>query len=308
VSLLIIDNASVDGTVMWLKEHAPHLPILQNTRNLGFSRAHNQAILLTQAPYILVLNPDVVLQPTWVEQAVRYMDEHPECGALGGKTVRYHYTHDDLKEVEESGIIDSTGFLMHRSRYCTDRGAGEKDSGQYNQAADVFGISGSCLMLRRTALNEIRFKDEYFDEDFFAYKEDIDLAWRLQRRGWRIRYEPALIALHHREIKAVATSNDFFLARNHQQRSQRISYLSLRNHYLLLMKHERPATFWRDALHICWQECKKIGFLLLTQPKVLVGIRDALRLSKKMKAKASVIDHQAKRPALDIRTTYFLSN
>ena len=307
LSLLVVDNASVDGTVTWLKEHAPHLPILQNTRNLGFSRAHNQAILLTQAPYILVLNPDVILRPDWIERAVALFDSHPEYAAIGGKTLRFQYTHDDLKEVEESGIIDSTGLVMNRSRYCTDRGAGESDSGQYEQATDVFGISGSCLMLRRTAINEIRWKDEFFDEDFFAYKEDIDLAWRLQRRGWTIRYEPSLVALHHREIRAVSSSNNFFVARNHRNRSQRISYLSLRNHLMMLMKHERAETFVRDGYRIVWQEFKKFFFLLLMQPKSLAGIRDALKRFSVMKQKRLMLEQQAKKTALEVRARHFLS-
>lgn len=306
-SLLVIDNASMDGTPTWLREHAPHMPIMQNTRNLGFSRAHNQAILLTESTYVLVLNPDVVLRPDWLTKAVAYMDSHPECGAMGGKTRRYSYSYDDLKEVNESGIIDSTGLTMHRSRYCTDRGAGEEDTGQWDEPSKVFGLSGSCLLLRRKALDEIRFQDEYFDEDFFAYKEDVDLAWRLQRRGWECHMVADIIAFHHREIKGVSSQKNLSLAKNHQQRSHRISYLSYRNHLLLLMKHERPSTWLRDGGPILWQEAKKCVFLLFTQPTVLRGFSDALRLRKRMKAKAAVVEHQAKHSALTVRTTYFLS-
>lgn len=306
-SLFIIDNASMDGTPTWLREHAPHMPLLQNTRNLGFSRAHNQGILLTESTYILVLNPDVVLRPDWLTKAVAYMDAHPECGAMSGKTRRYTYTYDDLKEVKESGIIDSTGLVLHRSRYCTDRGAGEEDRGQWDELTSVFGLSGSCLLLRRSAINDIRYKDEYFDEDFFAYKEDIDLAWRLQRCGWECHMVADILAFHHREIKGVAASGALALAKNHRQRSHRISYLSYRNHLLLLMKHERPSTFFRDLLPILWLESKKILFLLFTQPSVLQGLGDALRLRSSMRSKAMTLEQQAKRSALEVRTTFFRS-
>ena len=116
----------------------------------------------------MVLNPYVVLSPDWLAKAVEFMDSHPKYGAIGGKTKRYQYSNDDLKEVQESGIIDSTGFLMRRSRYCTDRGAGEQDTGQFDQAEDIFGISGSCLFLRRAGLVEIRYGEESLDADVFA--------------------------------------------------------------------------------------------------------------------------------------------
>lgn len=304
-SFMIVDNASLDGTVKWLHEHYPSTPVLKNTRNLGFARAHNQAILLTQSEYVMIMNPDIVLTPHWVERAVAWMDAHPEYAAIGGKTLRFTYSNDELKEVQESGIIDSTGLQMLRSRHAIDRGAGQSDAGQFETADDVFGLSGACAMFRRSALESIRYKDEYFDDQFFAYKEDVDLAWRLQRRGWRTRYEPSLIAFHHRHIKGIAAASDALIARNHRSRSAHMSYLSYRNHLLMLMKNERWSTYWRDGLRINWYELKKLIYLLFVSPTSLRALPDALRLSVAMKKKAAVINHQATVSALDVRRSMF---
>ena len=302
-SLMVVDNASLDGTVKWLHEHYPSTPVLKNTRNLGFARAHNQAILLTQSEYVFVMNPDIVLDPDWIERGVKWMDEHPKYGALSGKTLRFTYSNDDLKEVQQSGIIDSTGLRMLRSRHVVDRGTGQSDAGQFNDGADVFGLSGACVLFRRSALESVRYKDEYFDDQFFAYKEDIDLAWRLQRRDWRARYEPQLRAFHHRHIKGVAAASDALIAKNHRSRSAHMSYLSYRNHLLMLMKNERWTTFWRDGIWILWYEAKKFAYLLMVSPTSLRALPDALRLSGAMRKKAAVIDHQASVSPLHTRQT-----
>ena len=304
-SLMVVDNASLDGTVKWLHEHYPATPVLKNTRNLGFSRAHNQAILLTQSAYILVMNPDIVLEPEWIARAVTWMDEHPEFGAIGGKTLRYTYSNDELNEVQQSGIIDSTGIKMLRSRHVIDRGTGQSDVGQFEVGEDVFGLSGACVMFRRQALEQARYKDEYFDDNFFAYKEDVDLAWRLQRLGWRARYESSLRAFHHRHIRGVAASSDALIARNHRSRTSHMSYLSYRNHWLMLLKNERWATFWRDGLYIVWYELKKSIFLLFVSPTALRGLGDVLRLQRLMKKKATLLDHRATVTTLAVRQAYF---
>jgi len=306
-SIMVVDNASMDGTVMWLREHVPHIPIVQNTRNLGYSRAHNQAILLTKSQYVLVLNPDVILEPTWLQETVTFLETHKEYGSAGGKSLRFTYSPDELKEVQKSGIIDSAGLVVRRSRYCTDRGAGQSDAGQFSVDENVFGLSGSCALYRRSALESVRFGDEYFDDTFFAYKEDVDLAWRLQHHGWKSRFLRLAVAYHHREIQGVASSQDVAIAKNHRRRTTYMTYLSLRNHWLMLRKNEHRDTFWPDAYRIVWHEGKKIGWILLTRPQALRAVIDALRLFRLMAKKAKQNDERGSVPAREIAHTYFTS-
>ncbi|MBI2984525.1 MAG: glycosyltransferase family 2 protein [Candidatus Kerfeldbacteria bacterium] len=305
--LMIVDNASVDNTVHWLEEHFPHLNLLRNTRNLGFCRAHNQALRLSKSPYVLILNPDVILQPDWLERGINYLEGHPPAGSFGGKLLRYHYSADELKEVVPSGIIDSTGLHCFRNRQVSDRGSGQADRGQYDQAGEVFGISGACLLLRRSALESIRWHDEYLDEDFFAYKDDVDLAWRLQRLGWSSWYDPQAVAYHYRTVRGLDTIRNVALSKNYRSRHQMISFYSYRNHWLLLAKHERRSTWWLDGPWISWYELRKFAFLLLTQPRTLQAIGSVIRLWPRIRRKARLLEHHARRSPLAIRSWFVMS-
>lgn len=306
LNVMVVDNGSVDGTVQWMEEHYPHLHVLRNTRNLGFCRAHNQAIRLTTAEYILVLNPDVILEPDWIERGVRFLDQHRDYDSFGGKLRRFSYSPDELKEVVPSDTLDSTGLYVYRSRHTIDRGSGEKDQGQYDHAENVFGHTGACCLFRREALESVRWQDEYFDEDFFAYKDDLDLAWRLQRRGWRSWYDPTAIAYHHRHIKGQSAVSDILIARHHSTRDRFNSFYSYRNHWLTILKNEQWSTLWRDFPWIVWYEGKKFVYLLVTHPSSLRGATNAWRLWPAMRRKARVLKHRAKTPPLETRRDYFL--
>lgn len=305
--IMVVDNGSIDGTVSWLEEHYPQLHVLRNTRNLGFCRAHNQALRLTDAPYVLVLNPDVVLEPDWIARGVAWLNQHPAHGSFGGKLRRYSYSPDELKEVRRSDIIDSAGLQVTRSRHCLDRASGQADSHEFSQDADIFGHSGACCLYRRTALESVRFHDEYFDDDFFAYKDDVDLAWRLQRLGWLSRYDAQALAFHHRHIQGQSSTSDRLIARHHRTRDRFNSYYSYRNHWLLLFKNERWSTLWRDGPWIGWYEAKKIIFLLVRQPRSLAGLTAASRLFGRMRQKARLIDRHAKQTPVELRKKYFLA-
>lgn len=304
VELLLIDNASADGTSTWLREHYPHVHVLRNTRNLGFARAHNQGLLLSDAPYIVMANPDVVLQPDWIARGVTALEAHPEAGSFGGKLLRFDYSADELREVQFSGIIDSTGIQVSRSRHMVDRGSGQTDTGQYDHAEPVFGFSGALVMYRRAALESIRYRDEFIDDDFFAYKDDTDLAWRLQRHGWTAWYDPAAIGYHHRTIKGQSLVTDRLIAKNHRSRSLVNSYYSYRNHWLMLIKNDRWTTVWRDLPWIAWYEIKKFIYLLWRRPGALRAWRDIFRLMPIMRRKARLIDEHATATPAAVRTWF----
>ncbi len=307
IEILIVDNGSVDGTVKWLEEHYPHIHLLRNTRNLGFCRAQNQAIRITDTNFVLVLNPDAILDPGWIERGVQYLQQHQDFGSFGGKILRFSYTADELKEVVKSDTLDSAGLQVQRSRHAFDRGSGQTDQGQFDQAGEIFGHSGACTLYRRTALESLRFHNEYMDEEFFAYKDDVDMAWRLQRLGWKSWYDPLARTYHHRHIRGQSATSDILIARNHQSRERFNTYYSFRNHWLLLEKNERWSTFWRDAIWIGSYELKKAAFLLVTHPSSLRGGFRAWGLSRAMRQKAALVDRHAKRSALEIRQQFFLS-
>lgn len=293
LDLLIVDNASIDGSETWLREHYPHVHMLRNTRNLGFARAHNQALLLTNTPYVVMINPDVIVQPDWVARGVAYLERHPDVGSFSGKVLRFDYSPDELREVHFSGIIDTTGLVGNRARHFFDRGSGQTDSGQYDQPESVFGFSGALVMYRRSALERVRYRDEYIDDDFFAYKDDTDLAWRLQRCGWSAWYDPQAVAYHHRTIQGQSAITDRMIAKNHRRRSALNSYYSYRNHWLMLMKNERWSTVWRDLPWISTYELKKLLFLALRRPRALKAWAEIFRLASTMRRKAKHLEQRA---------------
>ena len=261
-SVTVVDNASTDGAVRWLTDHYPHVGVLRNFRNQGFARAHNQAIALALSRwadedlsrcYVLVTNQDMEFAPDCLRQLVSYMDENPTIAACGPKLLRVYVRgqEDGRVESERTTLIDSTAIVMTKSRRAFDRGAGEEDTGQYDAKTDVFGVSGACVMLRASALIEAKLAGEFFDEDFFAYKEDVDLAWRMQRLGMKASFVSQAVAWHYRTAPSVTGKGLKVMQtlRLRRRKSPTINFLSTRNHHWLLWKNEE----WGNmVIHAPW--------------------------------------------------------
>lgn len=261
-SVTVVDNASTDDTQNWIEQNAFGTAILRNFKNQGFSRAHNQAIALSLSRWaeadleqcaVLVCNPDIEFSATCLERLMAYMDAHPEVSIAGPKLLRAFAKTEadsDERQTERTDVIDSTGISMYRSRRHADRGAGEKDQGQYDALSDVFGISGACLLIRASALAVLKQGDEWFDEDFFAYKEDVDLAWRAQRFGLNAAYVPEAIAWHHRRAASVPQGFLWIRAFLHRlKKPAHINQLSTRNQLWLIWKNDE----WQNRIwHAPW--------------------------------------------------------
>ena len=159
--------------VEWL--HAP---------NGGYAAGANRVVelALRRAPgvdYVLILNPDVELEPAFSLETIDAMASRPAVALASGKLLR-----------PGGRLIDSAGIVMGRSRRFRDRGSEELDEGRYGAIETVFAVSGAALMLRRSALADLALAGELFDEDFFTYHEDTDLAWRARQLGWLCLYVP----------------------------------------------------------------------------------------------------------------------
>ncbi len=266
-TVTVVDNASSDGTLAWLREKARGVPVLKNFRNGGFARAHNQAIAFAlqrweaegalDRKYILVLNPDILLAPTCIAQLISFMDTHPDVDMAGPKLLRAdRRTNEDgeIVDIERSSLIDSAGISLLKSRRVIDRGAGEKDSGQYD-GGEPFGISGAAMLLRASVIPSIVLQNgEVFDEDFFAYKEDADLSWRFRLLGKRIAFVPGAVAWHHRTARA---SRGGLIEQ----------YAIRRNRASVIMKYSRRNQLWLEwknddagsrLLHFPWIAAEKI--------------------------------------------------
>lgn len=211
-----LDNGSTDGSAELVKRLLPRVEIIELGRNTGFAYAHNDGFRRTTTPYILIHNPDLVIDWDGIKKLLHAFTD-PTVGAVQGKIMRS----------QTSDIIDSAGIILTKALNGVDRGAGKIDRGQYEVQVDVAAATGACALYRMTALKAV----EYFDEDFFSYKEDVDLGWRMQKAHWRSVYVPIIAGYHHRYLKAWRLSN--FYARLKDPRTR----YSLRNWVWMVAKN-----------------------------------------------------------------------
>ncbi len=191
IQLRYIDNASKDGSVDVIRRLLPEADIVQLEENVGFAPAHNIGFSRCDTQFVLVHDPDVKIEWEGIQKLLTMMRDNPQVGALQGKLLRAH----------EEGIIDSVGIVKTLGLNGKERGAGQKDTNQYNKRISLFAVTGACALYRMQALQQVAHSpEEIFDNDFFAYKEDVDLGWRLNRAGWDVLYEPVFMGYHARTM------------------------------------------------------------------------------------------------------------
>lgn len=239
-SITVVDNASTDDTLSICKDF-PQVTVLPQPTNRGFAGGHNIGMAHGHADYVLVVNPDVALDVHYLEQLVAFAEATPNVGAFVGIVHR------------PNGTVDTTGLHVARSRVVRDR------TTVSTQPEKIFGVSGAVALYRRQALHAVAVAGHFFDEQFFAYKEDVQLAWRLQWAGWEAYCVPTAHAVHGRAVGAGMPRS----TRNTERR-----YLSYRNHLLLYPSVERLATWLPDVWCIAPAETLRLFYLLVTDARV----------------------------------------
>lgn len=188
--IIVVDNASSDGTPDWVAERFPTVTLVRNERNLGFAGAVNAGLRAARGDVLMLFNQDAAARPGWVRAMVLGLTASPDIGIAGCKI--YYW---DGKTIWHAGVIfpDPRMQMVHR-------GDGETDHGQYEQPVDVDAVTGAAIAIRRGVLNVIGL----LDEDYFVYFEDIDFCLRAKEAGYRVVYLPQAVAQHR-----VATSLGF---------------------------------------------------------------------------------------------------
>ncbi len=229
--LIVVDNASGDDSVAIIQPHAAR--ILRNDTNRGFSAAVNQAIASATGEFVLVLNPDCHLLPDYVERLARLFDD-PAVGSATGLLIRARGF-----EIAPTSEIDSMGIRMTRTGRHLDLHQGRPFDPR--TAADgpfeVFGVSGAAALFRASFLRDVAIGGEVLDEDFFAYREDADLAWRGQLFGWRSLCDPGAVAYHVRRVTPEAR----------RELPAAVNMHSVKNRFLLRLKNEGLYLALRNA-------------------------------------------------------------
>lgn len=273
--VIVSDNCSSDGTLDFLRNQRG-IKVIEQGFNTGFSYAHNQAIKKSSGDFILVINPDVFLTPTYTAELLRTIQSGTRIGQAIGKLYRVR----SVNEIGSSNIIDSTGLFFTRNQRHFDRGSGEVDRGQYNNQEYIFGVCGAAALYLRVALIDSAIDDEYFDEDFFAYREDADLSWRMQLFGWKAVYSPFAIAYHIRGMR----SND-----DRKSVPPIINMHSVKNRFLMRIKNQTISMFFRNASAMIWRDLQVIGYIVLIEHTSIAAITRLIKLLPKTLRKRKYI-------------------
>lgn len=190
--VILVDNGSTDGSVDFMKEYFPEVRLIVNEDNLGFAAANNQAIRSSRSEFVVTLNNDTEVCSAWLEELVRVAETDSGIGACASR----------MLFAKHPKMINSAGIALDRAGIAWDWRGGEVDDSDEVEPEEVFGPCAGAALYRRQMLKTTGL----FDEDFFCYLEDVDLAWRAQWAGWRTFSVPTARVLHHHSGTAVEGS------------------------------------------------------------------------------------------------------
>jgi len=220
VELIVVDNGSTDGSA----ERAT----IRNDTNRGFAAAVNQGIAAAHGEFVLLCNPDAFLEPDYLSRIIEALDQAGESfGMATGK----------LLSAIDAHVIDSKGIRMTRTGRHFDIEQGKPNNPTTQQPEEVFGVSGAAAIYRMSFLRDVAIDGEAFDEDFFTYREDADIAWRGRLFGWRALYVPSAIAHHVRTVTP----------EKRRQLSPVVNMHGVKNRFLLRLKNEGLYLALRNA-------------------------------------------------------------
>lgn len=243
LEIVIVDNASRDGSLEVAKRHVPEgipLEAVASPENLGFAAGMNAALARTDAPFVLTLNADARPFPDYVTRLLARVEG---AGAVTGKLIR------------PIGELDACGMRLTSNWRHLDRGSGEKDRGQFSRLERVFGATGAASLFRREALDDAAVEGEIFDPRFHSFREDAELCFRLRERGWEVIYEPAAVCEHRR----------FNLPERRSGMPAEVNRHSLKNRYLLRLYHQTGSNLVRTLVPTLARDLGALAYVLLRE-------------------------------------------
>ena len=240
LEVVVVDNASTDGTCDILERFEDLCTVLYNEENIGFAAAQNQAIGLARGDWVLTLNPDVLLLSDFVSRLMATAGRYPLVGTVCGKLLLADASFD----IEGVQRLDSTGMFFTPMLRHKDRGCMETNNGHYSRCEYVFGATAAAACYRREMIVDISVDGEFFDAEFFAYREDADVAWRAQLMGWKCIFEPRAAAYHVRSLRPGMRS----------QLPAEINMHSVKNRFLMRIKNITPGLYARYFLPITFRD------------------------------------------------------
>ncbi len=253
VEVIVVDNASSDGTLAELERYAGKIQLISSDTNLGFAGGQNLAIRHSRGAWILALNPDAILAPDFITRLLAEVEAQGDR-TIGSACGRLAAMAENL-DTTASRHLDSTGMYFTPELRHLDRGCRQLDHGEYSATEYVFGATGAAALYRRAMIEAISPAGEFFDEDFFAYREDADVAWRAQLLGWKCLYAATARGYHVRTC----------LPSNRRALPAVINMHSVKNRFLIRIKNMTGDLYRRHWLAITWRDLCVVGHCILVE-------------------------------------------
>ena len=250
--VIVVDNGSTDGSVEMIREEFRDVRLVELLTNTGFAGGVNIGIGHAAGDWILCVNNDATVAPDAVEELLRIAEaSSDEVGAVAAQMVF----------ADRPGVINSAGIVVDRIGVASDRLLGEQATASEDEPVEVFGVSAGAALYRRTMLEEVP-----FEPTFFAYYEDVDVAWRARMRGWRCLYAPSAVVRHHHSATSRHGSSFKY-------------YWSGRNRIRVLARNASGSQLRRYGLAMLAWDLVYIGFVLVKDRSVapIRGRVDGLR-------------------------------
>ncbi|MBQ3163007.1 MAG: glycosyltransferase family 2 protein [Lachnospiraceae bacterium] len=208
--VIVVDNASKDGSLELVKEKFPQVTLIENAENTGFDKAVNQGILASKTPYVILLNNDTRVELSFVHELEKAIEQSPNIFSASAKMIALH----------NKEILDDAGDFYCALGWAFARGKGKR-SDLYNKSCEIFASCAGAAIYRKEIFDEIGL----FDEEHFAYLEDIDIGYRAQLYGYKNIYAPRAIVYH----AGSATSGSRYNAFKTRLASQNSIYIIYKN-------------------------------------------------------------------------------
>lgn len=236
--IIIVDNASTDGSEEFIRANYPEIKVVQTGKNLGYAAGNNEGFEVADGEYIVVINPDTVADPKWLAELIRPLKSDPTIAATTSKILIHH----------QKDRINTCANTAHYTGLTFCRGL-NKSASELDNYQPVGAVSGCSFAIRRDMLMNIN----GFDSDFFLYQEDADLSWRIRFAGGKIMYVPESI-IYHKFKLSIAPQKEFFLERNR---------------YLILLKNFSLKTLLLLLPALIVTEIVTMSHAILSGPKYL---------------------------------------
>ncbi len=262
-----------------------NLIYIKNKDNTGFGQAHNAAMRIAKGEFVLLLNYDAILTADYIKNVIKPFFEDEKIGSTQGKLLRFDFDKNEpVKNKDDSkfNVIDTTGLLMFKSRRIVCIGQGEADRGQFEKQVEIFGVDGAVPVYRKKALEDTKMpiitNYEFFDENFFMYKEDVDLAWRMKLYGWKAVYTPRAIAYHARGSGDSTAKNYLDIIKERRKINNKAKYLSFKHQRLMQIKNDFPSLlFTKHFFSFIIKEIGSWGYMAIFERFTIQVLKDFAR-------------------------------